>query len=185
MDDHFNEALKILKNQPNDLDLIDATAVGLHLISSSDQEKLIDIVSTRSLEDRILIFACLAQINANVNKNINNENKKAAVSISHCLYAMKQRDAKLSDIDQISPEDAQKNISGLIDLTRRIKDDLSPIDKYNAIRSAVRSFPDLFSPKSVYMLTITVLSNYGKNNEQRSEMPQLLLNFVLRGRRML
>jgi len=184
MDDDFKDAMRILKNQPGDLGFSEANELSFKLLSSPNQELLIDLVSARSIEDRILTYACLMGL---YNSNMGVE--EVEVPILHCLQAIRQRDLEIGNIEQYSFEDANKITLGLMDLLNSVKLDEDPslaeANFQNAISNAVKSSPELFSPRSLYIITIYILNNLDVPDEQAMGLATIFRDMVLKGRRML
>ena len=185
MDDHFNEALKILTNHPNDLDISSANDMGFLLLSSTDQDMIINMISRgRSIEDRVLIFTCLASM-----RSKHSDEKDFEVLASHCLETIKQKDTELRDIDNVSPEEADKISSGLMELITEA--DLGDNPSLNnskindVVGRAVKKSSYLFSPKSLYSITFAMLNLMGKKDDKTVRLYALFIDAVLRGRRML
>ena len=184
MDEHFNEILKLFKNQPNELDISSANEVGSHLVQSPNQEMLIDIISTRPLEDRILVFACLSSLRGKY-RNV----KDIEIPLSLSLNMMRERDIELRDIDDISFSDANKISSGLVELLAEADLGNNPPsneDKINnVVGRAVLESPYLFSSKSLFSITVSVLGLVGTEDFQTIRFYALLRDAVLRGRQRL
>lgn len=184
MDDYFKEAVRILKNQPSDLGLSEANELSYQLLSSPNQEMLIDLVSARSIEDRILIFACLVGL-YNSNRGV----EDVEFSVSHCLQIIRQRDLEIGKIEQYTFEDANKIMLGLMDLLNSVKLDedlsLADVNLNNAIIDATKSSPELFSTRSLYIITIYILNNLSVPDENLMSLAVILRDMVLKGRRML
>lgn len=149
MDKFSDDALKILERQPDEIEFSSVSKIVNLLVQSSTQREAFDVIkSTRSIWDRIYIYAYIMYW---LNRELRQNNKEQRPKYILCLQTLNKSDTALQDVilressADFSYFYLEENKNFLEDVLVKIKECNDINKKVNIIGIAAASKPRFFT----------------------------------------